>query len=146
MANKAFGKKLRELRVFHGYTQQQVADLLKLKNKSTLGNWEIGNSEPDAMTFLQLCKIYKVDDILLEFTGEPLKEQSNKLNDTSNITEHEKEILRSYRQHSEHKKTIDKILDIKDTDKSDAEFGQDMFKGLTDKVKRDIKRGTLHTK
>ena len=69
VANKEFGKKLRSLRIANDLTQQQVADILGLKNKSTLGNWEIGNSEPDAMTFLHLCDIYKVDNILLEFAG-----------------------------------------------------------------------------
>jgi len=60
MANKNYGNKLRELRLKAGYTQQVVADKLGLKNKSTLGSWEIGKSEPDADTFLKLCDIYEV--------------------------------------------------------------------------------------
>ena len=61
MASKELGGKLRELRDSKGFTQQQVADELGLKNKSTLGSWEIGKSEPDAFTFLKLCKLYGVD-------------------------------------------------------------------------------------
>lgn len=67
MANKQFGETLRELRKRKNYTQQQVAELLGLKNKSTLGSWEIGISEPDAFTFLKLLKIYEVNDIYAAF-------------------------------------------------------------------------------
>lgn len=67
MANKQFGDTLRELRNLKGYTQQQVADMLELKNKSTLGSWEVGKSEPDAYTLLKLCKIYEVEDIYSAF-------------------------------------------------------------------------------
>lgn len=67
MANKLFGDTLRELRNKKGYTQQQVAEILGLKNKSTLGSWEIGISEPDAYTFLRLLKIYEVNDIYAAF-------------------------------------------------------------------------------
>ena len=67
MANKKLGDILRMLRNAKGYTQQQVADILALKNKSTLGSWEVGKSEPDAFTFLKLCKIYEVKDIYSAF-------------------------------------------------------------------------------
>lgn len=63
MANKQFGDTLRELRNNKGYTQQQAADLLGLKNKSTLGSWEVGKSEPDGYTLLKLLNLYEVDDI-----------------------------------------------------------------------------------
>ena len=42
MASKELGGKLRELRDSKGFTQQQVADELGLKNKSTLGSWKVG--------------------------------------------------------------------------------------------------------
>lgn len=67
MANKKFGETLRKLRNTKGYTQQQVADMLGLKNKSTLGSWEVGKSEPDGYTLLKLCKIYEVEDIYSAF-------------------------------------------------------------------------------
>ena len=67
MANKKFGDTLRELRKAKGYTQQQAAELLGLKNKSTLGSWEVGKSEPDGYTFLKLLKLYNVEDIYEAF-------------------------------------------------------------------------------
>lgn len=63
MANKKFGETLRELRNSKGFTQQQAANLLGLKNKSTLGSWEVGKSEPDGYTFLKLLNLYEVEDI-----------------------------------------------------------------------------------
>lgn len=67
MASKELGARLRELRNNKGFTQQHVADQLGLKNKSTLGSWEVGKSEPDAFTFLKLCRLYGVENILEEF-------------------------------------------------------------------------------
>lgn len=67
MANKQFGNILRKLRNEKGFTQQQVADKLGLKNKSTLGSWEVGKSEPDGYTFLKLCKIYEIENIYNAF-------------------------------------------------------------------------------
>ena len=71
MANKQLGDTLRNLRLTNGYTQQQVADLLGLKNKSTLGSWEVGKSEPDGFTLLRLCKLYGVTNIYETFIDEP---------------------------------------------------------------------------
>lgn len=60
MGSPLIGSRLKQLRVSAGYTQQQVASLLMLKNKSTLASWESGKSEPDALTFLILCDLYGV--------------------------------------------------------------------------------------
>lgn len=68
--NMELSNRLRDLRKSNGFTQGYVANMLGLKNKSTLGSWEIGKSEPDAVTFLKLCKLYGVGDIMQEFAGE----------------------------------------------------------------------------
>lgn len=93
MASKELGARLRELRDSKGFTQQQVADELGLKNKSTLGSWEIGKSEPDAFTFLKLCKLYGVDNILGEFgEGKAVPKK-----DDIRLTDHERELILRYR-------------------------------------------------
>lgn len=97
MANKMFGDTLRTLRKQKGYTQQQVADLLGLKNKSTLGSWEVGKSEPDGYTLLRLCKLYEIEDIYGAF-GEvsPVQyqaEQNTTLEKYSLLTEEAKNIV-----------------------------------------------------
>lgn len=93
MASKELGAKLRELRNSKGFTQQEVADKLSLKNKSTLGSWEVGKSEPDAFTFLKLCKLYGVVNILNEFG-----ESSDMVVKTDiHITDLERELIIRYR-------------------------------------------------
>ena len=110
MANKQFGNTLRTLRKAKGYTQQQAADLLGLKNKSTLASWEVGKSEPDGYTFLKLCKLYGVSDIYSAFDEIPPAAQT-----TNNILE-SYALLRD-----DYKKMIDnmifQLLDIQDKPK-----------------------------
>lgn len=88
MEKKKVGMKLKELRLQAGLSQKQVYEILGV-SQSTFSSWEVGKSEPDAITFLKLCKIYNIDDILLEFTGQ-----------TTNQTFSSKEIfiIRKYRQ------------------------------------------------
>lgn len=71
MANKELACKLKALRKKNKLTQKDVYSQLNI-SQSTFSSWEVGKSEPDALTFLKLCKIYKVKDIMLEFTGESI--------------------------------------------------------------------------
>ena len=52
-------KKLRELRVKSGYTQQQVSEILNCA-RSTYTYYEIGKSSPDLPTLVKLAKIFNV--------------------------------------------------------------------------------------
>ena len=102
MASKKLGDTLRRLRVLKGYTQQQVADLLGLKNKSTLGSWEVGKSEPDGYTFLRLYRVYEVEDIYAAFEEEAFTPSQK---DTSS------EVMKKYRQLApEMKKIADSLI------------------------------------
>lgn len=97
MASQKLGDTLRDLRNSKGLTQQQVADMLGLKNKSTLGSWEIGKSEPDGYTLLRLCKLYDVEDIYAAF-GEVSPKQ---------FTDENEELISKYEQlNDEYKKLI----------------------------------------
>lgn len=58
MANEILGQKLKHLRQEANLTQQDIADRLQLKSKSTISMWEIGKNEPDILTFLSLCCQY----------------------------------------------------------------------------------------
>lgn len=107
MANKRFGDTLRELRKSRGLTQQQASDLLGLKNKSTLGSWEVGKSEPDGYTLLKLCKIYEVDDIYRAFEELPPRHPTN---NQQNLLEKYEQLNDEYKQFIE--KQIDQLLKI----------------------------------
>lgn len=58
MANALLGQKLKHLRQLCNLTQQDAADKMGLKSKSTISMWESGKTEPDVMTFLSLCCEY----------------------------------------------------------------------------------------
>ena len=58
MGNTILGQKLKHLRQLSNLTQQDAADKMGLKSKSTISMWESGKSEPDVMTFLSLCCEY----------------------------------------------------------------------------------------
>ena len=62
MTNKSIGQFIAALRKANGMTQQEVADQLGLKNKSTLASWECGKAEPDILTFLSLCMLYGIKE------------------------------------------------------------------------------------
>lgn len=58
MGNTILGQKLKHLRQLSNLTQQDAADKMGLKSKSTISMWESGKTEPDVMTFLSLCCEY----------------------------------------------------------------------------------------
>lgn len=60
-----FGKRLREMRMFHHYTQQQLADLLNIALRS-YQKYEQGEREPSYNTLIRLADILDVSiDYLL---------------------------------------------------------------------------------
>jgi len=60
---KELGSILQELRKSKNLTQQQVADYLGLKNRSTLGSWELGKTEPNIDFFTKLCDLYGIENV-----------------------------------------------------------------------------------
>ena len=56
------GSRIRRFRKAKGMTIAQVAEKLEPKrNKNTVQSWEVGRTEPDAETMLQLCRVLDVD-------------------------------------------------------------------------------------
>ena len=76
-------------------TGQEVSDKLKLYgidiSKTTIWGYEKGVSGPTVSTFLALCKIYEVDDVISEVKAQPV---SMKLNSR------EEELVKYFRQAS----------------------------------------------
>lgn len=60
------GKVLKELRMKAGISQKQAHEYIGVA-QSTFSSWEIGKAEPPINTFLKLCDLYHVDDILSAF-------------------------------------------------------------------------------
>lgn len=87
MGNKLLFQKLVEYRHKNNLTQQQVCDQLGLKNKSVVGSWEIGKSEPDSETLLKLCHLYGINN-LYELIG---------IEEPTQLSELETDIINGYR-------------------------------------------------
>lgn len=60
--NVSLGKVLKELRKKNGLTQQEAAEKLGIKSKSTISMWETGKTTPDVFTFLILCCTYNLPE------------------------------------------------------------------------------------
>lgn len=67
MEQNSFAKKLVMYRKKKGYTQQQLADLLEISNK-TVSRWETGEGYPDITMLVPLCDIFDIscDELLRE--------------------------------------------------------------------------------
>ena len=57
--NTTVGKRIKELRKAHGWTQVQLSEKLN-KCDSTVRMWELGKSEPDSKTIILLSKLLEV--------------------------------------------------------------------------------------
>ncbi len=68
MADRIISARLRQARKDAGLTQYDVYNHLGI-SQSTFSAWETGKSEPSISVFLQLCSIYKINDISAYFTG-----------------------------------------------------------------------------
>jgi len=63
-----FSKRLRELRVSSGMTQQQIAERLRIKQQS-YARYEYGTGEPNLQTVAEIARIFDVScDYLLGLT------------------------------------------------------------------------------
>ena len=59
MYAETFAQKLTEARKQAGYTQRQVAEILKI-SKSTIASYEVGRTQPDIETLGRLADFYCV--------------------------------------------------------------------------------------
>lgn len=70
MARK-IGDTLRESRISAGISVEQISDILTQKGYKasikTIYSWESGNSSPGPDALLEMCDIYKIDNILATF-------------------------------------------------------------------------------
>lgn len=67
MKNNIFGKRLRELRIEKGLSQQKFGEIFGFCNQ-TISFWESGSREPDLDTLLDIAHYFEVplEDLLEE--------------------------------------------------------------------------------
>ena len=68
MANKNISGRLKQARLSSGFSQKDVYEKLNIK-QSRFSSWETGGAEPEIRIFLELCRIYGIDDIYGYFCG-----------------------------------------------------------------------------
>ena len=59
MENNIFGKRLKELRIEKGLSQQKLGEIFGFCNQ-TISFWESGNREPDLDTLLKIAHYFEV--------------------------------------------------------------------------------------
>ena len=64
---RKMGKQIAHLRISRSYTQEQLAEKLKVSPQA-VSKWESGASEPSTSNLLALCKLFDVSPE--EFLGE----------------------------------------------------------------------------
>ena len=67
MEQEKIGYKLKELRIKHNYTQEQLAEKLYI-SRQAISRWEQGISLPDYDTLIKLCNLYciSLDELFFE--------------------------------------------------------------------------------
>lgn len=66
------GGKIRLLRVMHGMSQMELADIMHV-TQSVVCRWEKNQTEPDAKTIIILAQLFQVQLTLLVDEKRPLK-------------------------------------------------------------------------
>lgn len=54
------GERIKELRIKHGLTQKQLAEIAKISN-SYLCDIEVGRTNPSLKTLEKICKAFEID-------------------------------------------------------------------------------------
>lgn len=101
MSKKEIAATLKRLREESKLTADEVGARIG-KSGKTVNAWENGRGQPDADILVELCKIYKVNNILAEFNS------SLKSNYTLNMSE--QNVINKYRAVPPHSKEIVEII------------------------------------
>lgn len=113
MSKEYISSVLKNLRTKSGLTAEEVGNLIG-KSGKTVNGWENGRSQPDAELLLQLCDIYKVNNILDTFIENRQSIKPLVVKDTI-LTTHEKEVITAYRAKPEMQQAVDRLLGVEES-------------------------------
>lgn len=109
MKNPKIAEMLKQYRKMNHLSVDEVAQYLHGKNVDvaikTIYGWESGQTQPSADNLMHLCRLYKIQDILATFGYQATP-------DYFALSRKERQLICSYRKHSELQKAVDKLLDI----------------------------------
>lgn len=104
MSKKEIANTLKRLREQTGLTADEVGSKIG-KSGKTVNAWENGRGQPDADVLIELCKIYKVDNILAEF--------NSTLKSNYSLNHDEQNIINKYRELDEFgKKAVNVVIEV----------------------------------
>ena len=98
------GERIRRLRKSRGLSQKDFASRLGVSN-SRVSNWEQGINRPDADILAQICRVLNVSP----------SEILNVRIDEEEYSEHEKQLIRSYRERKDLQGAVDLLLGLGET-------------------------------
>ncbi|MBO4998697.1 MAG: helix-turn-helix transcriptional regulator [Lachnospira sp.] len=108
------GKILKEYRLKNGLSHEMVMNYLsehgfQSVRPTTLYSWENGQSMPNVYTFLQLCRLYHIEDILRTFELHYIPIGNEPFH---NLSSKEKELLIAYRGQPSMHPAVDRLLNL----------------------------------
>ena len=108
------GENIRLFRRQASLTQKELAEKL-YRSESAVRMWELGKSEPDGDTLINMANIFQVsvDDILGK--EQPKKPLSKVLALSDTFTPREIAVVIAYRTHPSEQAAVDKLLDVPST-------------------------------
>ncbi len=114
-----FGERILKKRLNMGLTQDELAQIVGYKSRSTIAKIEAGERDVPQSMIIALAKALKTTPTYL-MGWEDDDKKNNKVNsfDKFKISSHEKKLILSYRNKPELQQVIDKLLDIKDNEQT----------------------------
>lgn len=114
---KKIGDTLRESRIKAGISVEQISSILSQKGYKasikTIYSWENGNSSPGPDALLEMCDIYKINDILTTFGYNGYREDGSLQPNLNEI-----ELIEKYRDLDNHGKEIVDYILLKEQERS----------------------------
>ena len=110
MKNPKIAIYLKYYRKYNNLSVAEVSEILKEHNVNaavkTIYGWENGQSQPDADTFMLLCEIYNIENILETFG------YKNSGTEPLILSDEEKILIKNYRSHPEMHEAVGKLLEM----------------------------------
>ena len=104
MSREQIAVTLKRLRAESGLTADEVGRIIG-KSGKTVNAWENNRGQPDAEILIKLCDIYKVDNILKEFSG-------SSDDNVFTLSDHEQTLILAYRDNKDMQPAVDRLLKI----------------------------------
>jgi len=95
------GTRIRQFRKAKNLTQKQLADILGVAN-SRVSNWEQGTNRPDVDKLADICRALSV----------PPSELLDVRLETDELSEHERQLVLSYRAKADMQKAVNLLLGL----------------------------------